>query len=43
MQKEREREMTNAYILLVAKPNGKYHLEYVDLDGRVILKMILEK
>jgi hypothetical protein len=29
--------------ILVRKPKGKYHLRYLCVDGRIILKWILEK
>jgi hypothetical protein len=29
--------MRNAYIILVGKPEGKNHLEDIDIDGRIIL------
>jgi hypothetical protein len=37
-------QMRNAYVDLVGKPEGTiYHLEYVGLDGRIILKWILKE
>jgi hypothetical protein len=32
-----------SYRVLVAKPAGRRHLGDVDLDGRIILKLILKK
>jgi hypothetical protein len=36
-------EMGNAYKLLVRTPEGKIHLEDLGVDGRIILKRVLEK
>jgi hypothetical protein len=33
----------DAYRVLVGKPNGRNHLEDPGVDGRIILKWILEK
>jgi hypothetical protein len=33
----------NAYNALVAKPEGRGHLEYPGIDGRIILKWVLGK
>jgi hypothetical protein len=31
----------NAYKILVGKPEGKNHLEYLCIEGRIILELIL--
>jgi hypothetical protein len=36
-------EVTNAYSVLVGKPEGKNHLEDLGVDGRIILECILRK
>jgi hypothetical protein len=36
-------ERRGAYRVLVAKPEGRNHLEDPGIDGRIILKRILEK
>jgi hypothetical protein len=36
-------EMRNAYIIFVRKPEGKRHLEDTVVDGRIVLKWIVEK
>jgi hypothetical protein len=36
-------EMRNAYKILVGKPEGKSHLNNVDMDGRIMSKWILRK
>jgi hypothetical protein len=36
-------DKTDAYKVLVGKPEGKRPLEYLDVRGRIILKWILEK
>jgi hypothetical protein len=33
----------NAYRVLVGKPEGKRHLEGLDVGGRIILRWILER
>jgi hypothetical protein len=33
----------SAYSILVGKPEGKNHLEDLDVDGRIILEWILGK
>jgi hypothetical protein len=33
----------SAYSFMVGRPDGKRELEYLELDGRVILKWILKK
>jgi len=35
--------MINGYEILVGRPVGKNNLEDIDVDGRVVLKCILEK
>jgi hypothetical protein len=39
----RIREKRNAYRLLVGKPEGSNHWEDQDVDGRIILELILER
>jgi hypothetical protein len=36
-------EMTSACRILVGKPEGRDHSEDLKLDGRIILKCILDK
>jgi hypothetical protein len=36
-------EMINAYIILIGNPKGRDHLEDLGIDGRIILKCILDK
>jgi hypothetical protein len=36
-------ESRGAYRVLVGKPEGRNHLEDTGVDGRIILKWILEK
>jgi len=36
-------EMRNIYKILIGKPEGKNHLEDLDIDGRIIFEWILEK
>jgi hypothetical protein len=36
-------EKMNVYRVLVGKPEGKRSLEDLDVGGRIILKLILEK
>jgi hypothetical protein len=36
-------EKTNAYRILVGKPEEKDHLEDLDVGGRIILEWILER
>jgi hypothetical protein len=36
-------DMRNVYTTLIGKPKWKNHLEDLDVDGKVILKLILEK
>ena len=36
-------EEKNACRLLIGKPEGKYHLGNLGIDGRVVLKWILKK
>jgi hypothetical protein len=36
-------EKRNAYKILVGKPDGKNHQEDLDVDGRIILRCILER
>jgi hypothetical protein len=36
-------EKKNAYRILVGKPDGKRPLGRLDVDGRIILKWILER
>jgi hypothetical protein len=36
-------EIRNAYNILVGKPEGKNHLEDLDVDGKIILEWILRK
>ena len=33
----------NARRVFVRKPKGKNHLEYLDVDGRIILNQVFEK
>jgi hypothetical protein len=33
----------NAYKILVGKPEGKYDSEDLEVDGRLILQLILDK
>jgi hypothetical protein len=33
--------MRNVYKILFRKPDGRTNLEYLDIDGRIILKQIL--
>jgi hypothetical protein len=33
----------SAYRVLVGNPEGKNHLEYPDIDGRIILRWIFRK
>jgi hypothetical protein len=39
----RKREMRNGYKIFVGKPEWENHLEYLGLDGKVILEWILGK
>jgi hypothetical protein len=39
----RIRDMRNAYKILVGKPEGRYHSENFDIDGRIISEWILGK
>jgi hypothetical protein len=34
-------EMRNAYSILVGKPEGRHHSEYIDVEGRKILEWML--
>jgi hypothetical protein len=36
-------EMRNTYIILVRKPEGRDHLQDLDIDGRIISRHILRK
>jgi hypothetical protein len=36
-------EKTGAYRVLVGRPNGKKHLEYLGIGGVIILKRIFKK
>jgi len=36
----RMEEMINAYSILDGKPEGRHHLEYLDVDGRRIYKFL---
>jgi hypothetical protein len=36
-------EIRNAYEISVGKPEGKYHVEDLGVDGRIILERILGK
>jgi hypothetical protein len=36
-------ERSSAYRVLVGKPEGKSNLEDIDVDGRMILKVIFKK
>jgi hypothetical protein len=36
-------EMRSVYKTFVGKPEGKNHLEDLDIDGRIIFKWIIEK
>jgi hypothetical protein len=36
-------EMRSEYKILVRMPKGRDHLEDLDVDGRIVLKCILEK
>jgi uncharacterized protein (UPF0128 family) len=36
-------ERSRAYRILVEKPEGKSNLEYLDVDGRIILRVIFKK
>jgi hypothetical protein len=33
----------NAYNILIGKSEGRGHLEYLDVDGKIISEWILEK
>jgi hypothetical protein len=35
--------MRNAHSILIGKPQGRDHLEYLGVDGRIILKCFLVK
>jgi hypothetical protein len=36
-------EWRGAYRVLVGKPEGREHLNYQDVDGRIILRLIFRK
>jgi len=36
-------ERSSAYRVLVGKPEGKSNLKDIDVDGRIILKVIFKK
>jgi len=36
-------ERSSVYRVLVGKPEGKSNLEDIDIDGRIILKVIFKK
>jgi hypothetical protein len=36
-------EKGDAYRVLMGKPEGRYHLEDIDIDGKAIIKCIIKK
>jgi hypothetical protein len=42
MQNAWERNL-NAYEIVVGKPEGRGHSEHLNVHGRIILKLVLEK